>query len=102
VENGVSISETYFSNHLLNAAGEPANDIVQAILKTNVPKAKWIQVEAASFGANYALRSSDSKYIATLNYAGKQEQNAVWTMTVQRMKPSLKTSTSPTEPPRQS
>jgi hypothetical protein len=105
VENGVSISETYFSNHPLNAAGEPLNDIVQAILKTNVPKAKWIQVEAASFGANYALRSSDSKYIATLNYAGKQEQNVVWTMTVQRMKPSLilaTTSISPTEPSRQS
>ena len=87
VENGVSMSETYLSDHPLNAAGEPPNDIVQAILRTNIPKAKWAEIEAAPFGANYALRSSDSKYIATLNYSGQKEEDGVlWTMTVQRAK----------------
>ena len=100
LENGVSISETYLSDHPLSAAGEPPNDIVQAILRTNVPKAKWIQVEAGPFGANYAMRSSDSRYIATLNYSGQQEENVVWTLTVQRVKSNggpLTSSILPTE-----
>src|SRR5438094_2866315 len=45
VENGVSISETCQSDHRLNAAGEPPNDIVQAILRTNIPKAKWVETD---------------------------------------------------------
>src|SRR6266436_4414537 len=51
VANDFSVVETYFSDHPLNAAGEPPNDIVQAILRTNVPKAKWVEIEAAPFGA---------------------------------------------------
>src|SRR6266849_4861142 len=41
--NDFSVVETYFSDHPLNAAGEPPNDIVRAILRTNVPKAKWVE-----------------------------------------------------------
>jgi hypothetical protein len=66
VANGVSISETYFSDHPLTASGDPPNDIVRAVLRTNVPKGRWVEIEAAPFGADYALRSSDDKYIAIL------------------------------------
>src|SRR5437899_1320336 len=38
VSNNVSVCETYFSDHPLAATGEPPNDIVRAILKTNVPQ----------------------------------------------------------------
>jgi TPR repeat protein len=82
VANGVSVSETYLSDHPLTASGEPPNDIVRAILRTNVPKARWGEVEAVSFGADYALRSSDGAYVAILKYTGTQPENAVWIMTV--------------------
>ena len=81
VANDRSISETYFSDHPLTN-GEPPNDIVQAVLRTNVPKARWKEIEAAPFGADYALRSSDGEYIAILNYTGPQPENMIWTMTV--------------------
>jgi hypothetical protein len=34
--DGVSVAETYFSDHPLTSSGEPPNDIVRAVLKTNV------------------------------------------------------------------
>jgi hypothetical protein len=37
VANGVSVSETYFSEHPLTNSGEPPNDIVRAILKGERP-----------------------------------------------------------------
>jgi hypothetical protein len=82
VANGVSICETYLSDHPLTATGEPPNDIVRAVLRTNAPKARWVEIEAAPLGADYAMRSSDDKYIAILNYTGAQPENSVWTMTV--------------------
>jgi S1-C subfamily serine protease len=77
-----SISETYLSDHPLTASGEPPNDIVRAVLRTNVPKARWVEIEAAPFRADYALRSSDGQYIAILKYTGPQPENMIWTMTV--------------------
>jgi hypothetical protein len=82
VANGISICETYLSDHPLTASGEPPNDIVRGVLKTNVLKARWLETEAAPFGADYALRSSDDKYIAILKYSGAQPENSVWVMTV--------------------
>jgi S1-C subfamily serine protease len=78
----VSVGETYFSDHPLTPAGEPPNDIVRAILRTNVPRAQWFEMNAAPFGADYALRSSDQKYVAILRYKGPQLEDALWTMTV--------------------
>jgi hypothetical protein len=40
VANGLSVAETYFSDHPLTASGEPPNDIVRAVLKTNAPRAR--------------------------------------------------------------
>jgi hypothetical protein len=84
VANGVSVAETYFSDHPLTSSGEPPNDIVRAVLKTNLPKARWLEIEAAPFRADYALRSSDGQYVAILNYTGAQPENMIWTMTVGR------------------
>jgi S1-C subfamily serine protease len=81
VANGVSVGETYLSDHPL-ISGEPPNDIVRAVLKTNAPKARWVEIEAAPFEADYALRSSDNEYIAILKYTGPQPENNVWIMTV--------------------
>jgi|SRR5213080_4930096 len=39
VSNDVSVAETYFSDHALNASGQPPNEVVRAILKTNEPRA---------------------------------------------------------------
>src|SRR2546430_7816232 len=80
--NGLSVAETYFSDHPLTASGEPPNDIVRAVLKTNAPRARWVEIDAASFGADYALRSSDGEYIAVLKYFGAQPENSIWIMTV--------------------
>jgi hypothetical protein len=55
VVNGASVAETYFSDHPLNANGEPPNDIVRAVLKTNAPGTRWVEADAASFGANLRL-----------------------------------------------
>jgi hypothetical protein len=66
VANDVSTAETHLSDHPLNASGEPPNDLVRGVLRTNAPKARWIEIEAAPFGGDYALRSSDNKYIAVL------------------------------------
>src|SRR5712691_2728871 len=66
VANGVSISDTYFSDHPLTGSGEPPNDIVRAILKTNAPGTRWVEMDAAPFRADYALQSSDHEYIALL------------------------------------
>ena len=82
VSNGFSVAETYLSDHPLTASGEPPNDIVRAVLRTNSSKAQWIEIEAAQFRADYALRSSDGEYIAILNYTGPQPENMIWTMTV--------------------
>jgi tetratricopeptide (TPR) repeat protein len=87
VANGVSICEIYLSDHPLTGSGEPPNDIVRGVLRTNVPGVRWIEAEAAPFGADYALRSSDDKYIAILKYTGAQPENTVWTMTVGLAKP---------------
>jgi S1-C subfamily serine protease len=84
VSNGRSISETYFSDHPLNASGEPPNDIVRAVLRTNAPEARWTEIAAAPFRADYALRSSDGEYVAILNYTRPQPENTIWTMTVGR------------------
>jgi hypothetical protein len=88
IKNGVSVVETYYSNHPLTATGEPPNDIVHATLDANVPRTRWVEVDAAPFGADYALESSDHEYIALLRYKGPQHENAFWTMTVAR-RPSL-------------
>jgi S1-C subfamily serine protease len=80
--DGVSVAETYFSDHPLTASGEPPNDIVHAVLKTNVPKARWVEIEATPFRADYALRSSDGQYVAILKYTGPQPENMIWTITV--------------------
>ena len=82
VSNDVSVAETYFSDHPLTTSGEPPNDIVRAILKTNVPQTRWLEIDASPFGANYALSSSDQKHIALLRYTGPQPEGSVWTMTV--------------------
>ena len=47
--NGLSVAETYFSDHPLTASGEPPNDIVRAVLKTNAPRARWVEIDAALF-----------------------------------------------------
>ena len=82
VSDGRSICETYFSDHPLTSSGEPPNDIVRAVLRTNVPKARWLDIEGAPFGADYAMRSSDDEYIAILRYTGPQPESMIWTMTV--------------------
>ena len=82
VGNGASVAETYFSDHPLTSSGEPPNDIVHAVLKTNVPGARWVEIEASAFGADYALRSSDGKHVAILRYTSPQPENMIWTMTV--------------------
>src|SRR5213593_4664493 len=46
IANGVSICETYLSDHPLMASGEPPNDIVRGVLRTNVPNARWIETDA--------------------------------------------------------
>jgi hypothetical protein len=84
IANGVAVAETYFSDHPLTASGDPPNEIVQAVLKTNAPGIRWIETDATPFGANYALQSFDHKYTAFLRYKGPQPENAVWTMTVAR------------------
>jgi hypothetical protein len=52
VANGVSISETYLSDHSLTASGEPPNEIARAVLRTNVTKARWNEIEAALYSSN--------------------------------------------------
>jgi hypothetical protein len=84
VANDISVGETYFSDHPLTGNGEPPNDIVRAILRTNLPRVRWIEIEAARYQADYALRSSDSAYIALLTYSGPQPEDVVWTITVAR------------------
>src|SRR5262249_26629831 len=84
VANGVSIAETYFSDHPLAADGEPPNDSVRAILKTNASGTRWLETNATPFRADYALQSSDDEYVAFLRYKQPQPENAVWTMTVAR------------------
>jgi S1-C subfamily serine protease len=84
VANGLSVAETYFSDHPLTPSGEPPNDIVRAVLKTNAPQTRWVEIDAAPFRADYALRSSDHEYIAVLRYTGQQPEDTVWTMTVGR------------------
>lgn len=82
VSDGRSIRETYYSDHPLAANGEPPNDIVRGVLKTNAPKAQWEEIEAAPFSADYAMRSSDGEYVAILSYTGPQPENMIWTITV--------------------
>ena len=84
VANNISVGETYFSDHPLSANGEPPNDIVRGVLRTNVPGVRWFEIEATSYEADYALRSSDTAYIALLTYTGPQPEGATWTMTVAR------------------
>jgi TPR repeat protein len=82
VANGISIWETYLSDHPLSTSGEPPNDIVRGVLRTNLPKARWSEIDAAPFGADYALRSSDGRYVTVLKYTGAQPEDSVWIMTV--------------------
>jgi hypothetical protein len=98
VSNDVSIAETYFSDHALTANGEPPNDIVRAILKTNDPQARWLEIDAAQFRADYALRTSDQKYIAFLRYTGPQPEAFIWTMTVGAAKTLSSFSSPPPSP----
>ena len=84
VSNDVSVVETYLSSQPLTPSGEPPNEIVRAILKTNVPQARWLEIDAAPLKADYALQSSDNSYIAFLRYKGLQPESFVWTMTVGR------------------
>lgn len=86
VANGISICETYFSDHPLTASGEPPNDIVRGVLKTNAPGTRWLETDPAPFRADYALQSSDHNYVAILRYTHPQPEGAVWTMTVGRTK----------------
>src|SRR5439155_1663604 len=101
VANGRSVCETYLSDHPLTATGEPPNEIVRAILRTNVPKARWVEMEAAPSGANYAMRSADREYIAILKYTGAQPENAAWTMTVGLAQAFATLSTPAPTPPKQ-
>jgi hypothetical protein len=55
---------------------------VRAVLRTNVPGARWLEIDAAPFTADFALQSSDHKYIAFLRYTGPQPESSVWTITV--------------------
>jgi S1-C subfamily serine protease len=48
-----------------------------------VPGRKWTEIPAAPLGADYAIRTRDSKYVATLNYTGSFPEGTVWTITVQ-------------------
>ncbi len=82
VSDDASIAETYFSDKPLTASGEPPNDIVREILKTNVPQSRWSETDASPLGADYALRSSDQKHIAFLRYRGPQPEGSVWTLTI--------------------
>jgi hypothetical protein len=82
VFDGVSIAETYFSSQPLDASGEPPKDVVQGILKTNLPHARWSETDAASYEADYAMQSSDHEFVAFLRYKKRQVGNWIWTMTV--------------------
>ena len=82
VSDDASVAETYFSDKPLTASGEPPNDIVRAILKTNIPQSRWTEIDASPFEADYALRSSDQKHIALLKYRRPQPEGSVWTLTV--------------------
>ena len=76
VSSGVSIAETYFSDHPPTASGEPPNDIVRAVLKTNAPRTRWVEINAVLFKADYPLQSSDHEYIAVLRYTQPQPASA--------------------------
>jgi len=101
VANGVSVAETYFSDHPLTTGGEPPNDIVRAILKINRSGTRWVEMDAAPFEADYALQSSDHEYIALLRYTRPQPENSIWTMTVgqARVVRSVSTATPSTPSP---
>ena len=81
---GVSVAETYFSDHPLNAQGEPPNDIVRAILRTNLPRTRWVETPSAPAWADYAIQSGDGKFVALLGYSRPQPENAKWTMVIGR------------------
>lgn len=100
--DGLSTCETYYSDHPLDAKGEPPKEIVQGVLHTNVPKAKWREIVASYLQADYALRSEDYRYIATINYKTPQPAGVIWTITVQVAKPasSEQIATSPKAPVR--
>jgi len=83
VFKGVSVAEGYISDQPL-VGGEPPNDIVRGILKTNVPGARWSQIDPAPFGADYAMESSDHLYVAFLNYKLPRKDGSIWLMTVSR------------------
>src|SRR6516225_4228798 len=79
---GISVGETYFSDHPLNEEGEPPNEIVRAILHTNVPGARWFETLSAPNWADYAIQSADGKFVALLGYSRPQPENAKWTMVI--------------------
>jgi len=81
---GISVGETYFSDHPLNEEGEPPNEIVRAILHTNVPGARWFETLSAPNWADYAIQSADGKFVALLGYSRPQPENAKWTMVIGR------------------
>ena len=79
---GVSVAEIYFSVLPLNKSGHPPEETVQAILKTNVPGARW-RVTTRPDDANDEVRETpDGKYVTVLKYRGPQAENAVWIMSV--------------------
>ena len=107
----VCVGETYylyFKDFSLTST-RPPNEIVQAFLRVNVPVpgARWLEdpIPAEPLGAEYALQSSDHKYIAALRYRGPQAENAVWIMTValsqnvlDTLPKTVEANTSPTPP----
>ncbi|MDQ2919429.1 MAG: hypothetical protein M3R10_06085, partial [Verrucomicrobiota bacterium] len=82
VESNHSICETYFSDHHLSANHEAPNEIVQAILRNNLPGERWVEFPDRPLEADYAMRSSDSQYCVFLAYTGQFPTGVTWTMTV--------------------
>jgi lipoprotein NlpI len=82
VINGVSVGETYYSDHPLTSTGEPPREIVQAILGANAPKARWH--ESYTQWGDSGLESADQRFLAVLMYLGPLPENATWVVVVAR------------------
>jgi len=98
--DGVSVGEAFFSDRPLNPQGEPPNEIVQTILHTNVPGARWHETWMG--WGDYELISDDSHYVAVLMYTRPQPESAIWTMVVARseaLPQTIPITPSPTPPP---
>ena len=73
-----------------------------------MPKARWVEIEAAPLGADYAMKSADGEITSQFcSYTGPQPENIIWTVTIGLAKSVLAVSTaapssspsSPTVPP---